>query len=88
MTYDLRKKEAFETFTVQLCRISEIRYKRAIFLEANVLEPANDSAMHSQISSAEPACSMQKIIASAMRERSGVIFLRRSSRRSRCLKRK
>lgn len=71
-TYDFRKKDAFETLTVQLCRISDSKYRRAIFLDANVDGLANDSAMHSHISSAASACSMQNIIASPMRERSGV----------------
>lgn len=71
-TYDLRKNEAFDTFTVQLCKTSDIKYKRAILFDAKVLELAKDSAMHSQISSAASACSIQKIIASPIRERSGV----------------
>ncbi|KAI9577396.1 hypothetical protein GQX74_013639 [Glossina fuscipes] len=83
--YDFRKKEALDTLTVQLCNMSDTKYKRAIFFEANVDGLPNDSATHSHISSAASACSMQNIIASPILDRSGVKCRIRSSKRSRCL---
>uniref|UniRef100_A0A1B0AFA3 Uncharacterized protein n=1 Tax=Glossina pallidipes TaxID=7398 RepID=A0A1B0AFA3_GLOPL len=74
--YDFLKKEALDTLTVQLCNMSDTKYKRAIFFEANVEGLPNDSATHSHISSAASACSMQNIIASPILDRSvGTITL-------------
>lgn len=71
-THAFLKKDTFDTLTVQLCKTSDIKYRRAIFLEARVAGLAKDSAIHSHISSAASACSIQKIMASPTFERSGV----------------
>ncbi len=44
--------------TLQLCRMSEMRYSLAIFLDSGVSAMERDSQMHSTISSPASACSM------------------------------
>lgn len=85
ITYDVLKKLAFGTLAVQLYKISETKYNRAIRLLINVFGLSKDCSIHSQISSAPSACSMQNTIQSPIFDRSGVKCRIRSSRRSRCL---
>ena len=77
------KNETLGTpLTLQLCKMSEIKYSLATFFVNGVCSILNDSAMHSTISPPASACSIHQTMVSAIGFRSGNRLRNISSNRS------